>query len=203
MLAERQIYFIFTLQNWTDLTVRRIAAIFLLTMYLYDLGGYLGIRQYTGLYRSDRFYNEQTKKGLYDIFDVSEIKVPFNSAGITDWKYYRQISGQVRFRHSSYNYVALRKTRDTLYLLCLPHYEATHLLTHNIISVPSIKDIPVPKKEHVPYVGILLPPCSIFTFHYAAISPPVIGLIKNSTAYSYMLISRPINIPKQPPKLFC
>ena len=182
--------------------MKRAAAIFLLLIYMYDLGGYLGIRQYM-VYQSDRFYNEQTKKGLYNIFDVSEIKVPFHSAGITDWKSFRQISGSVRFQCAAYNYIAILKTRDTLHLLCVPNYKSTRLATHDIIWVPDIKDIPVPKKEHVPYAGTLLPPSFIFAFQYAAITPPVIGFIKNSTAYQYLLISRHIDIPKQPPERNC
>jgi hypothetical protein len=182
--------------------LRRIFAMLLLTSYLYDLGGYMGLRQYL-VYQSDRFYDEQTQKGLYNIFDVSEIKVPFHSPGITDWKDYKQISGSVRFQRAAYNYVAILKTRDTLHLLCVPNYQTTRLATHNVISIPYLKDVPVPKKEHVPQIDTLLTHSFIFAFHYNAISPPVIGFIKNSTAYNDMLIHRHIDIPKQPPKNNC
>jgi hypothetical protein len=182
--------------------LKKTTAILLLIIHLFNLGGYLVVRQYL-VYRSDQFYNEQVKKGLYNIFDVSEIKVPFHSPGIKDSKNFREVSGSVRFQNASYNYVAVRTTRDTLHLLCIPNYETTILAKHNIIWVPGIKDIPVPKKEHVPYAGVLLPAGFIFTFHYAAVEPPVIGLIKSSTAYHYTLVSRHIDIPKQPPQRFC
>lgn len=171
-------------------------------IHLFNLGGYMIVHQYL-VYKSDQFYNEQAKKGLYNIFDVSEIKVPYHSAEIKDSKSFHEVSGSVRFKNASYNYVAVQKTRDTLHLLCVPNYETTILASHNVISIPNIKDIPVPKKEHVPFAGVLLPTGFIFTFHYAAIEPPVIGLIKNSTAYHYTLVSRHIDIPKQPPRLFC
>lgn len=174
----------------------------LLMIQLFNLGGYMVVRQYL-VYKSDQFYNEQAKKGLYNIFDVSEIKVPYHSAGIKDSKSFREVFGSVRFQNASYNYVAVQMTRDTLHLLCIPNYETTILANHNVISVPGIKDIPVPKKEHVPYASILLPAGFIFTFHYEAVKPPVIGLIKNSTAYHWLLMSRHIDIPKQPPRLFC
>jgi hypothetical protein len=182
--------------------LRKLIASSLLVIHLFNLGGYLAVHQYL-VYRSQQFYNQQTKKGLYDIFDVSEIKVPFRSLGVKESENFRQLTGSVRFRDASYNYVAVRKTRDTLYLLCVPNYETTVLVTHDVIRVPAIKDIPVPKKDHVPYTGILMPVGFIFTFQYAAIRPPVIGVIKNSTAYRYMLINRHIDIPKQPPELSC
>jgi hypothetical protein len=180
--------------------LKRIATIFLLVTYLYDLGGYLGLRQYL-VYRTDRILNEQNKKGVYNIDDLTEVKIPYHSPEVKDWSGFASISGQVQFPNTCYNYVKMRKTRDTLYLLCVPIYESTHLVPGNIVWALHVKDIPVPKKDHIPNVGMFMlgfkPVYSLIR-----LQPPFIRL-RSYSDYLSPLIDRHIEIPKQPPKQLC
>src|ERR1700678_4285344 len=122
----------------------------MLTIYLFNIGGQQVFHQLS-VYLSNNFFNEQTSKGLYNVNDLTEIKIPVNMPGITDWAGYENIKGQIKFGNSCYNYVKMKITRTTLYLICVPNYETTILTGQNIICAKKVKDIPVSKKEHVPY----------------------------------------------------
>jgi len=87
----------------------------------------------------------------YSLDDLVSVKVPVKMPTIEDWKDYVPIAGQIQFENNSYNYVKLRMTRDTLYLLCIPNYKKTRLINQNIINARKIADIPNSKKDRVPF----------------------------------------------------
>jgi len=49
-----------------------------------------------------------------------------------------------------YNYVRLRMTRDTMFLVCLANTTKTRLVKANIIAAKEISDVPVSKKGQDP-----------------------------------------------------
>jgi len=130
--------------------MKRSIAIILLVIYLYNVGGQLVFHQYL-VYKSDKFFNEQINKSRYNVNDLTEVIIPVDMPGITDWNSYEHLSGQVKFKNASYNYIKIKVTRTALYLLCIPNYETTHLTDQNIIDARGISDIPVPRKDHVPF----------------------------------------------------
>lgn len=87
----------------------------------------------------------------YSLDDLVSVKVPVKMPTVENWKDYVAIAGQVQFQNNSYNYVKLRMTKDTLYLLCIPNYKKTRLINQNIINARRIADIPNAKKDHVPF----------------------------------------------------
>lgn len=183
--------------------LKKLAAILLLSIHLYSLGGYLILHQYMS-YRADKFYEEQAAKGLYNTSDLEDVEVPVNMPGITDWKGYENISGQIRFGDCSYNYVQMKVTRHTLYLKCVPNYKSTLLNTHNIIHAGSVKDIPVPHKDHVPFISVQhVDLLSSFIFENASFEPPVIMLAPAATRYFEPKTWYHIVTPKQPPRAIC
>lgn len=122
----------------------------LLFIHLFNIGGQLAFYQYA-VYKTERFFNEQINKNLYNVNDLTEIKIPVNMPNITDGQSYQNLSGQVQFEEASYNYVKIKITRSAIYLVCIPNYSTTHLNDQNIIRAKQIKDIPIPKKEHVQF----------------------------------------------------
>ena len=155
------------------------------------------LRQYF-VYKADRFFNEQVNKNLYSVDDLTEIRIPVNMPGVTDWSSFENLSGQVQFQYSSYNYVKIRVTRHAIYLLCIPNYETTHLNTQNIICAKQIPDIPVSKKEHVPVGKVSLAvyncPLQHFVFEIPAIisSPSIFS-------HHFAVLKLFISGPGQPP----
>ena len=166
---------------------------------MFSICGHILLYQYF-VYKADQYFNEQISQNRYNISDLVEIKVPLHTPNVQNWKRYESISGQIQFRNTCYNYVKLKLTTDTIYLQCIPNYEKTRLFNQNIISAKEIADIPVSKKNHVPFGKINQSanysyPVSIFNFT----SPlAAVGIKKNRSCLR--VIQRYNSIPKMPPK---
>lgn len=155
------------------------------------------------VYLSDKFFNEQTSKGLYNLNDLTEVKIPANMPGITDWQNYENVSGQIQFEDVSYNYVKMKITRSAIYLMCVPNYSTTHLSNENVIAAKHIKNTPLPHKKHVPDGKIMLLNKYSFAFLDFKFIPPS----KSITEIIAQPVQRPYfrssDIPEQPPRLSC
>lgn len=177
--------------------MKKIIAILLLFIHLYNIGGQLAIYQYL-VFQSDRLYDAEIGQNHYNVEDLTEIRVPVNTPGITDWHGYINLSGSVRFKNNSYNYVKIRMTSTAIYLVCIPNYATTHLLGHNIIYARQIPDIPVPKKDHVPFGKINQVAYSYQTVTFK-FSTPLIIYQKNICTNHSLVPDCYISRPGQPP----
>lgn len=173
-------------------------AYLMLFIHLFNLGGTLALHQYL-VYRSDKFFDEQISKNKYSVDDLTEIRIPANMPTISDWKDYVTMNGSVHFENTAYNYVKIRMTRSAIYLVCIPNYPTTRLVMQNIIDARQIADIPVPKKDHVPFgkvnfISYNYQPVQ-YTFEVAAV------VIEKATFRNYFLIPAScITGPGQPPE---
>lgn len=157
------------------------------------------IHQYL-VYKSDKLFDEQVSKGRYNIDDLVEVKIPVHMPTIQDWKEYTYINGQVQFKNNCYNYVKLKMTRDTIYLMCIPNYKTTRLADHNIINARQIPDIPVSKKEHVPFGKINLTAYNHQAMHYK-FSIPLMMVGKTNCNDCLITPKLFIDGPAQPPDM--
>jgi hypothetical protein len=179
--------------------LKKFAAILLLSVHLYSLGGYLILHSYLS-YCADRFYDKQAAKGFYNVHDLEEVEVPVNLPGISDWSQYENISGQINFGDKAYNYVQMRVTRHVLYLKCIPNYKSTKLNAQNIIHTQSTKDVPVTQKDHVPYAGIVeLDSFVAFDTENIAFEAPSVTLPPLNAFYFFPKTDSHIMLPEQPP----
>jgi len=173
-----------------------------LSFHLLNVGGQLALHQFM-VYKSNRYFAEQTAKGLYNVKDLTEVVIPVNMPGITDWKNYENIHGQIQFGNNSYNYQKMRVTSHAIYLMCIPNYETTRLADKNIINAKDVKDNPVPQKEHVPFGKITMQDNLSFAFLHFEFSCPI--------KYTQQIVVHPVqqlipayqDIPEQPPKSVC
>jgi hypothetical protein len=179
--------------------VEKLVAISLLCLHLFSLYGHLALYEYF-LYQSESHFNEKISMNKYSVDDLVLVKVPVNMPTIDDWKDYSYISGQIRFKDNSYNYVKLKMTKDTIYLMCIPNYKKTKLLNQNIIDARKIADIPISKKSHVPFVkAVALSDYTSQTLQYRFQAP--VALIKAMAAtLSSEIIKCTIASPAQPPE---
>lgn len=182
--------------------MKKTIAAALLFIYLFNIGGQLALHQYFA-YLSDKFFTEQTAKGLYNVNDLTEVKLPVNMPGVTDWKSYENISGQIQFGNESYNYVKMKVTRTALYVMCIPEYKTTRLVNQNIIDAKQAKNVPVPKKDHVPFSKATFSAKFSITFERFAFESfsKTVRMVLIEPAQG--LISHNLPIPDQPPRSFC
>ena len=177
-------------------------AIALLSLQMFTICGHLLLYQFF-VYRSDKLFNDRIGKNMYNVHDLVQIKVPSHTGVTQSWNYFEKINGQIRFKNTCYNYVKLKLTRDTIYLMCIPNYEKTRLFNQNIINASHIADIPVNKKDHVPFgkttdLGKYNYPVTLFKF-----SAPVAILQSGNIICCSNPIQYYTDTPHQPPKMFC
>lgn len=125
--------------------MKRFTTIVLLGLHLFYSGGYM-LLFYFLIYQSDRFVEQQISKGYYNVRDLVEIKIPVHIPYGQNWIGYQPVSGQVQLQQGCYNYVKLKITNDTLYVMCVPNYRTTKLIQSNIIYARQISDFPLTKK---------------------------------------------------------
>ncbi|SHN23636.1 hypothetical protein [Mucilaginibacter sp. OK098] len=159
------------------------------------------VHQYLS-YRTEAFFNAQIKDGLYNVKDLTEVKIPANMPGVNDWTAYEKVSGSIQFANEAYNYVAIRVTRTAIYLKCLPNYETTRLSDQNVIHAENI-DLKIPKKEHVPYGKTTLTYNLSFTFIKFEFNSPFKSSVKRLVQPVSQIICHSLDIPEQPPKSIC
>lgn len=152
------------------------------------------------VYQTNQFYESQSDKGLYNKNELVEVKIPVSLPGITDWAAYESISGQIQFQDVTYNYTQMRITSHALYLKCMPNYAHTQLVHQNVIKARGIKNMPVPKKGHVPYPKMVILRCLDVAF-YNAVPATISSVVhKSYSFYSQKPVTVCVQIPEQPPK---
>jgi hypothetical protein len=182
--------------------LRKPVAMLLLVIYLFDIGGQVMLHRYFA-YLSDKFFTEQTAKGLYNKGDLTEVKLPVNMPGIAEWRAYENISGSVRFNDVTYNYVKMKMTRTAICLMCVPDYATTRFSRQNVIDAKHDKGVPVPKKDHVPYGKIATTGKFSITFRQFAFAAPATTINGVVIPLSQQLVTQYRDIPRQPPKSIC
>jgi hypothetical protein len=91
--------------------------------------------------------NDLISHNLYDPNKLVEVKVKQNLPGINEWADYKNVSGSIQLKNACYNYVKLKFTKDTLYVMCVPNYEKTKLIDNNVIYAKQVNDIPTDKTK--------------------------------------------------------
>jgi len=172
----------------------------MLLVLMFNIGGYMLLFQYF-IKHSDDYANEQINKGLYKPDELVEIKIPVHLPNIQNQADFQGISGQVKLNDADYNYVALKITRDTMFLMCIPNYEKTRLISENIIVAKNISDIPLAKKNHIP-VQKKSGTDSFYDYAFMLLVPPAYRNSVQKANYDLSLIfsSTYISTPAQPPE---
>lgn len=125
--------------------MKRLFAIVLLSVHLFNMGGYALCYQYF-IHRADAQMVKQVYNDKINDSKFVELKIPVHMPTITDWTDYEVVAGQIQLKDAYYNYVKLKMTRDTMYLICLPNTAKTRLVAANIVTAKEISDVPMSKK---------------------------------------------------------
>lgn len=125
--------------------MRRFLAILLLSVHLFNTGGYNLVFQYF-IHRSELQITKEIYENKVDATQLVQIKIPVNNPGMTDWADYERVQGQVQLKDGFYNYVGVKMTRDTMFLVCVANSVKTKLFNANIILAKNVSDAPLTKK---------------------------------------------------------
>ncbi|MBL4677731.1 MAG: hypothetical protein JKY70_16245 [Mucilaginibacter sp.] len=125
--------------------LRRFLAILLLSVHLFNAGGYAIIFQYF-MHRSEQQIVKQIYENKVDATQLVLLKVPMRTPGIQDWPDYEKVQGQIKLKNGFYNYVGVKMTRDTMFLVCVANEVKNKLFEANTIMAKNISDAPLSKK---------------------------------------------------------
>jgi hypothetical protein len=110
-------------------TVKRIAAILLLGLLLFNWVGY---QLYTSILQdqADRTLIASLDENNYSDADLISIKVPaVHLSSYVNSKEFQRVNGQIEIEGVQYNYVKLRYIDGNLELLCIPNKTSTGIQT--------------------------------------------------------------------------
>jgi hypothetical protein len=180
--------------------LKRLVAIAMLFVILFNLGGYGLFFQYM-INRSDNKIIDRINNNHYHNSDLVEVKIPVDLPTLQDWTEFEAVGGQVQFKNNKYNYAEIKMTRDTLYLLVIPNHDRTKLVNANIIYAKQVNDIPLSKKSHNSLIkkSISESEYRYIQLSYKATIP--VNHINYYRDYAFFNIIKPfLGIPGQPPE---
>ena len=106
--------------------VKKLLALTLLIVHLFNLTGYTFLFRYLGQ-QSSRQITKQIDQHSYNDADLVEIKIPLNLPYLNSSGDYERHEGEIAINGNHHNYVKRKIAGDTLYLLCLPNKQKDEL----------------------------------------------------------------------------
>lgn len=106
--------------------MKKPAAIFLLLIFLFNLGGYR-LWYYFEQQRSDMRMAITLDNDEYDESDLVAIRIPLSLPYQTDWKEFERTDGEIELQGKIYKYVKRKVQNGELVLMCIPHHDKMQL----------------------------------------------------------------------------
>lgn len=125
--------------------MKRLFAILLLSVHLFFTGGYSLFFQYF-IRQSENQIVKQIYDNKVDATQLVQIKIPVSNPHMQDWPDYEHLQGQIQLKDNYYNYVGVKMTKDTMYLVCIANSVKTRLVSANLIVAKNMSDVPLSKK---------------------------------------------------------
>lgn len=185
--------------------MRRLTAILLLLVFLFNLGGYqlmfLQLEKESG-----RQLLAQIDSNAYNESDLIEIRVPINLPYHQNWTDYERYDGEVVVDGVHYNYVKRRLVNDSMSFLCLPNTDRSRLQNARETFFSLVNDIetqdgkqtqsdPVSKLTKSNVVECDVPEVWLISFSGNAVGKQVFVSITNHLPQSYL------DVKDRPPML--
>ena len=126
--------------------MKKLTAILLLTIYLFNLIGYSFLFQYL-INDADTQLVQHLDNNSYNNKDLIEVRVPLNMPYVTATKNFERVNGQIELNGIHYNYVKRKISGDTLYVLCMPNVLKTSLYNAKANFAKENNDNPSGKKN--------------------------------------------------------
>ncbi len=105
--------------------VKKAAALFFITLFLFNLFGYRLVVEYMQQRVSSQL-DARLDNNEYSESQLIELKLPINLPYQTNWSDYQRCNGEIQLNGMIYTYVKRKVANDTLYLMCIPNVQKTH-----------------------------------------------------------------------------
>lgn len=125
--------------------MKKIAAILLLALLVFNLAGY---RWLFSLLEENATAKLEQKISAGDFADeqLVEIRIPLSMPYYSD-KDYENVYGETDWNGEHYRYVKRKVSGNTLYLLCIPHKEKNSLVQIKNEFTKAVNDVPANKQN--------------------------------------------------------
>jgi hypothetical protein len=181
--------------------LKKLIAIILLAIYLFNLGGYLlafGLL----INQSDDRFIARIDKNNYDDTHLVQIVIPLNLPYMQNTGGFERVDGSVEKEGVKYSYVKRRIYNDSLYILCLPNNERTSLVNQRTKYSAGVNDFEIAKKAKKSSAKNLV---NAAEYNYTNIAQYICFLpgtpaLKQSTYFTVHLISMAADTPDRPPQ---
>lgn len=120
--------------------MKKITAIFLLLIFLFNIGGYR-LWYYYAQQQSDKQLEASLDKNEYDEADLITVKVPLSLPYQTNWKEFERVDGEINIKGKIYKYVKRKVENGELVLLCIPDHNKMQLETAKDDFFKSVNDL--------------------------------------------------------------
>lgn len=166
--------------------LRKLLAIPLLAIYLFNIAGYQLLFSLAILH-SDKLLVLRLDNNQYDNSELLEIKIPLKLPYYSSQTNYERLDGEANYQGSIYRYVKRKLANDTLYILCLKNEDKTQLKSARNDYAKKAHGLPAEKSSTAKKVNLL----SEHQLHFAEISivepsqiPSQHGFLFDSPLYS-------------------
>lgn len=99
--------------------MRRLTAILLILLFLFNLGGYRALLQYWEVREASKM-EVKLDRQQYDEKDLVEVKIPIHLPYHSNWNDFERYDGEIDIDGVHYRYVKRKIYNDSLVLLCIP-----------------------------------------------------------------------------------
>jgi hypothetical protein len=143
--------------------VKKILAILLVGVHLFNLGGYRLV--FNGL--EDKFGDQMVARidrAEYNDKDLIEVKVPVNLPYQTNWQEFERYDGEIQIAGVHYNYVKRKLQNDTLILMCIPNTDKMKLFNARETFFSLVNDMQ--QNENGKHHPLPVKPVKIFMAEY-------------------------------------
>ncbi len=106
--------------------MKKIAAILLLTLFVFNTIGYRLFISFVQD-KADAAFVGKLDKGNYNDEDLITVKIPINLPYQNNWKEFERVDGEIKLNGQVYKYVKRKVYNDTMILLCIQHETKTKL----------------------------------------------------------------------------
>jgi hypothetical protein len=182
--------------------LKKLAAILLLAVYLFNLAGYSLVFHYF-MQQSDQQFAQNIEDHRYADEQLVEIAIPFSLPYTQNNTTFERMEGSVELNGVIYNYVKRRVYNDTLHILCLPNQKGTQLAKEKSTYAGQVNDFAAQKSKDAP--GKKMSPLSEYNnvISLYKLSAPAGLTGKQNQSLVFLLPQTKPGTPGHPPRFNC